>query len=100
MHGGPLLLGREGAHDLRILVRGRACVAQEFHEPAERQGGDLPARPVPVHPAGQNRTEPDREDLGLDARPAAHDVMTVFMDRDDDRKRRDESRDGPDQIAE
>jgi hypothetical protein len=74
----------------RVLARGRIGIAKELDVAAEGKCGDLPARAAPVGARKQHRAEADAEHLGMDPRPAADDVMAVFMHRDDDRQRHDE----------
>ena len=100
MHGASPLGHIKRIHRRAILAAGGIRIAQEFHIPPERQRRDLPARAVPVRAAKQDRAETDREDLGMDTRPTAHDVMAIFMDRHDDGQGRDESRDREGEIAE
>ena len=86
-HGGAGIdPGRVGAPDA-----GRVRIPAKLDVTARRNGRDLPARAAPVHAREQHRTHPDRENIGVDAGPAAHDVMPVFVDRDDDRKGGDKS---------
>ncbi len=96
----PLFRRQLGQHFGVGLVGSRALVAQELDVAAEGQRRDLPARAVLVDARRQHRAEAEREHLGLDARPAADDVVAVFVNRDDDGKRDDEGHQREGQVSE
>jgi hypothetical protein len=66
----------------------------------DRKSRDLPAGAVPVHPAGQHRPHADREHIRLDAGPAPDQVVSHFVNEDDDAQRDDERDDGQREVAE
>jgi hypothetical protein len=76
--------GRRGAAGIAI--------AQELHEPAERDGRDLPAGAIAVGPADQFRTEADRKHLGMDAETPADPVVAELVHEDEQRQHKDEIR--------
>ena len=64
----------------------RILVAEELDVAAERNGANLPARPVFVGIAEQFRTEADGKGEDADAGPAADQVVTHLVHEDDQRQ--------------
>ena len=60
----------------------------------------MPACAATVDAVEEHRAKAKAEHLGMDARPAAHDIMAVFMHRDDDRQRNDKGANSVEKIAE
>ena len=88
-------ISRCGRHCLDILSRGSVRVTCKFHITSKGKCGDLPTRAAFVHPAPQNRAKTDRKHIGLDARPAPNDVVTILVDCHDDAKRHHEKEYSP-----
>jgi hypothetical protein len=74
---------------------GRVIVAEEFHEAAERNGRQLPARAVAVVETDDLGAKADREHHHFDAAPAGDQEMTKLVKKHDNRKHKQEG----DQIA-
>ena len=95
------LLRRHMRHRVGIGGAGRGVgIAVEPHVAADRKRGDLPAGAALVHPAEQHRPGADREDIRLDPRPAADDVMPELVHPDDQHQRDHEGDEGDGEIAE
>ena len=62
---------------------GGVGVAIESHIAAQRHGGDLPARPVPVGKTDQFGAEAEGKGQDLDAAPASNEIMAHFVNEDD-----------------
>ena len=99
VHGFAAFFGGKRGHEGLVRVGRGTLIALEFHVAAERKGGDLPFGAVFIYAAGQNGAKAQRKHLGLDAGPAAHDVVAVFVDGDDHREGDDKGRDGENQIT-
>ena len=99
MHRAAALLHLERIHRGPVLARGRIAIAQKLYETAKGQCCNLPARAMFIGAAEQNRAKSDGKHLGMNARPAPDDIMTIFMDRDDDRQGHHEGQDGKDDAT-
>ena len=90
MHGGAQLFRRQPTQIINMPRRCGIGIAQEFHVAAKGQGRDLPARAALVRPGPNHRAKAQTEHLGMDAGPAANDVMAVFMHEHDNKQRQHE----------
>src|SRR5581483_10107267 len=61
----------------------RAVVAEEFHVTAKRNGGDFPARAVPVVKADDFGAKTDRKHQNPNAAPAGDQEMAQLMEEYD-----------------
>ena len=88
--GATLLLVGQG--HVRRRGAGRIVVAQELHIATQRDGRHFPARAPAVGPADKLGAKADREDLGVDAKPARDPVMPELVNEHEQGEHQDEIR--------
>jgi len=82
-----------------VLARCSIRIPGKLYVSTKGQRRDLPACAAFIDATIQHRPEPEREDVGMDTRPATNDIMAVFMDRDDNRQGNNKGQKRPDQPA-
>ena len=75
-------------------------IAKKLYVTAQRESGDLPARPRSICPGPQAWTKAHRKHVGSDPAPATCNVMTEFMNGHYDRQGQHKKNDHPKHIAE
>ena len=99
VHGVALFVRRKPGDGCGILARGRIRIALELNITAQRNGRDLPACAATVDAVEEHRAKAKAEHFGMDPAPAAHDVMAVFVDKDDDADGQNEKGQRPKKAA-
>src|SRR5262249_1063763 len=90
---GDLTIGRGEPREARNRQPGAGiAVAEHFDVSAERDRAEFPACPRPIPPAEHLRTKTDREDFDPNPVPAGDQIMTEFMNENEN-SQNDQKRD-------